>query len=214
MKNLLVGLVLFGFFSNANATVTTIGSLSYDSRYGNTVIKDSLNGYDWLRWDAIAGLTESALRPAIQPNGYLEGWSIAGLNEAQLFTDALVGSNPCTSTVKEERTLCSPSTGIDYKKLVGASEDDPDPLAFFRGETTNNLGDPVAGILSLNNDGSVYKDNFGISYPNAFKFSIGFEDKKNVSWLLYRPTSVPESGTIYLLGFGLLSLFGASRRKV
>ena len=73
---------------------------------------------------------------------------------------------------------------------------------------TNYAGvasDPLTAGVSLYHYGATY----GVSGGTSLFF-----DSRQRTITAYEQTSVPEASSLYLLAFGLLGLFGASRRKV
>jgi len=188
----------------------TIGSLSSNDDGTTEVISDSLNGLEWLRWDEIAGFSFAETESFAED----QGWSIAGVNEAQLFVNAVIPDPTCT---------VSEITGNDQVDCGTL------PDSFF-----NLAGDNAAFNSTqawiLNADGGVGSLSFvqaifgtGILRAQRNFTTISGSDSFEFTWLLYReaatsepdePTaSVPEPGTLALLGAGLVGMGFARRRK-
>lgn len=215
MKNLLAGLILLGFVSNVGAV--TIGSLSYDeSVENNEIITDSLNNLEWLRWDVLENLDYAQTLSAIATNGAYDGWNIAHNSQAQMFTDALLGSNPCSLV---GYTLCHENDSpIDYAAVIGDNyyANPGYDYAFY---LSDNVGEEVGYIEALSPSSGAstirkYNDWNSIAASDQFAAN-NTAHVSPISWLLYRaPANVSEASSIYILAFGLLGLLLVARRKV
>ena len=84
-------LMVFLLFATplAHGVPITHGALTSNDDGSTEIIADSLNNYEWLRWDVLDTLTYAETLVAISTGGAYEGWQIAHNAEAQLFVDAL-----------------------------------------------------------------------------------------------------------------------------
>ena len=205
----------------AHATPILLGSLSSNSDGSTEIITDSLNNYEWLRWDRVADLTYAQTLSSISLGGAYEGWQIAGNLEAQQFVDALIGTpNNCTVT---GAASCMPTqTLLAFSALVGdsyipdgiASQDN---WAWF----LTDVASDAAGYLSLSGrfdigsglgGSAIYKDNNYSPISTTDNYAAGGSQADNsVGWLLYRET-IPEPTTLALMGIGLAGI-GYMRHK-
>jgi hypothetical protein len=188
------------------AAPVSFGALSSDNSGSTQIIHDSLNNYDWLRWDTLSSLSYADTLAATSAGGQYEGWQFAYANEAQLFTNALLQglSNDCTAIGADTCNQTLPSNLTD---LLGET---PGSGTSERVNFLTNGGpnDP-AGYMQYYHEGdygSVYKSNDGGALEEG-------------GWLLYRkagtegpPTSVPEPGTFALFGAAFAAM-GFMRRK-
>lgn len=189
------------------AAPVSYGALSSDDSGSTQIIHDSLNNYDWLRWDAMT-LSYADTLAATSAGGQYEGWQFAYANEAQLFTNALLQgqTNACTVTGYDTCNMLMPP---NLTPLFG------DPPGSGTSERinflTNGGPDDPAGLLQYDHEGdfgSLYKSNEGSSLEAS-------------GWLLYRaagtegpPTSVPEPGTLALFGAAFAAMGFMRRRQV
>ena len=204
----------------AYAGLILIGSLSSNDDGSTEVITDSLNNYEWLRWDRVADLTYAQTLSAISVGGAYEGWQIAGNLEAQRFVDALIGS-PNGCTVSGSGYCLSTTTLLGFSSLVGDSY-----MVDSMSVQTNwawfltDVAPDTAGFLSLSGQfstgtgsggSSVYKNNDYLPISTTDIYAAGgINADKPVGWLLYR--TVPEPTTLALMGIGLAGI-GYMRRK-
>jgi hypothetical protein len=189
------------------AAPISFGALSSDDSGSTQIIHDSLNNYDWLRWDTLT-LSYADTLAATSTGGQYEGWQFAYANEAQLFTNALLQglTNDCTVTGDD---TCNQALPSNLTPLFG------DPPGGGTSERINFLANGgsggSAGYMQYYHEGdfgSVYKSNEGSSLEDG-------------GWLLYRtagtevpPTSVPEPGTIALFGAAFAAMGFMRRRQV
>ena len=213
MNKLILPAVVAVFLgSTANAQVVTFGSLSSIDDGVNEIITDSLNDYEWLRWDELAHLNYEETRLAIGSGGAYEGWSIATHVEAQLFTDALLSglTNDCTATGYD---ICNNSAAVDsdLETLTGENYAVVDGLsyAWFLNDAQNGTND--AGLIRLfqqpQTTPRIEKDSDIWNFDFTDRHSVtGNLIDHDVTWLLYRDVSaVPEvSATGAVAAFGTL----------
>lgn len=194
----------------ANAVPVSFGALSSDDDGSTQIITDSLNNYEWLRWDVLADLTYEETLAAISSGGQYEGWQFARNSEAQLFTNALLQglNNSCTVVGSDTCNDILPNTLTD---LLGASGP---------GGLSNQIG-----FLSPDNTQSGYlqythEGDFGTLSKFNDVMDIALQDAgADIGWLLYRtggnvppPANVPEPGTLALFAVGMAGI-GAMRRR-
>ncbi len=189
------------------AAPISFGALSSDDSGSTQIIHDSLNSYDWLRWDTMT-LSYADTLVATSAGGQYEGWQFAYANEAQLFTNALLLglTNDCTVTGADTCNMLLPP---NLTPLFG------DPPGSGTSERinflTNGGPDDPAGFLQYDHEGdygSLSKSNEGSALEAG-------------GWLLYRtagtevpPTSVPEPGTLALFGAAFAAIGFMRRRQV
>ena len=188
------------------AAPVSFGALSSDDSGSTQIIHDSLNNYDWMRWDTLETLTYADTLAATSAGGQYEGWQFAYANEAQLFTNALLQGLPNDCTVTGDAT-CNMLLPSNLTPLLGDTfgSGTMERVNFL----TNGGPDDPAGYLQYSHEGlysSLYKSNGG----SALEAS---------GWLLYRtagsegpPTSVPEPGTLALFGAAFAAM-GFMRRR-
>jgi hypothetical protein len=192
----------------AFAAPISFGALTSDDSGSTQIIHDSLNNYDWLRWDTLTTLNYEQTLAATSVGGQFEGWQFAYANEAQLFTNALLQgmTNDCTLTGGD---VCNMLLPANLTRLLG---DTPPPLIETVSFLTQDGPDNPAGYLQYMHEGesaSVFKSNVGGSLENP-------------GWLLNRtsgdtgsppPSAVPEPATLALFGAAFAAI-GFRRRRV
>jgi PEP-CTERM motif len=189
------------------AAPVTFGALSSDDSGSTQIIHDSLNNYDWMRWDTLTTLNYEQTLAATSAGGQFEGWQFAYANEAQLFTNALLQglTNDCAATGDATCNMLLPTNLAD---LLG---DTPGALTETVNFLSNGGPDDPAGFMQYTHEGSfasLYKTNSGASLENT-------------GWLLYRtdggtetpPSAVPEPGTFALFGAAFAAI-GFMRRRL
>ena len=140
MKPLIASLILMVACVASNATPISFGALSSDDDGSTEIIEDSLNGLSWLRWDVLADLTYAETLSAITPGGIYEGWQIAGISEALLFTNALLfgRTNNCDGTTTAP---CNTDLPSNLTSLLGDSFSPGEDFAWFLSD--NGTGEEV-----------------------------------------------------------------------
>lgn len=213
LKTALLGFVISvsSLVNVANAGLINIGALTSNDDGSTTVISDTLNSLEWLRWDQLADLTYAETLAQISSGAY-SGWNIAGVNEANLFLDALYNgaAHGCSNNTTSNLTCLSNGSfsSADYTTLLGdswtrgtASRD----VAWFYDDT---ITDNSAGYLFLTSGVSNSKWNTHGTIASTDSWA---HSNNSIGWLMYRSTSeVPEPSTLAIFALGMMGL--ASRR--
>jgi hypothetical protein len=193
----------------SNAAPISFGALSSDDSGSTQIISDSLNNYEWLRWDVLSGFTLEQTLAATSAGGLYQGWQIARNNEAQLFTNAWLQGldNACTTTNSDTCSMLLPSTLTDLFGDTLGSTGTSEDVGFL-----SDAGADVSGFIQYTHEGDS---------GSAFKSNDG-GDLARTGWLLYRvagsegppPASVPEPGTLALFAAGFAGIGVMRRRKL
>ena len=98
LKKALAGVFLLLSYSLQAAPIS-VNNLSWSGDSTDTIIQDSLNDREWLRWDVLADLNYSETLSALGSGSAYEGWKVATEADAFLFVDALTQPvfNACSS---------------------------------------------------------------------------------------------------------------------
>lgn len=133
-------ILLFAGLNLAHASTVSVGALSRDT--ASTIIYDSLNNRDWLRWDLTNSYTYAQVVAATGVGGLFQGFSIANNLDAQLFTSAIFQSGACTDTGSAQ---CGTASS-DLEAVLGDSAASvPPPSAFVAQDIALFLSDNGTG---------------------------------------------------------------------
>jgi hypothetical protein len=186
--------------TSANAALITVGALTLEEA-GDTYVKDSLNGLEWLRWDQVNGLTKADVDAEINSGDY-NGWSIANNTQAYQFINAIFHGG-ASATCSDSNSYCGP---IDLNSLraafglVTVSTRNQHNYGYYLSDDGGSKG--YIGDNTGNN--ALYKD------TNTTSLSVA----PNGSYMLVRESSsVPEPTTIAIFALGLLGLASRCFKK-
>lgn len=196
--------------TSLNAAIITHGALTTNDDGSTNIITDTLNDYEWLRFDILSQMTYAQTLAVLdtQDGG---GWNIAGQVQAHEFVDALFDPVVDVCTVMD-RTL----TGCEILNswtdgAFGDNYDTMNDYAWFLND------DSSVGWLRIEEIALGKGSVDALNYFDLISKSDEFVNADNaISWLLYRdvpPVVVPVPAAIWLFGSGLLGLFGIARRK-
>lgn len=202
--------VLLSWPGVSSAAPMSFGKLTTDF---DQVIVDSLNNREWLRWDKLMTLTYAETVSAIAPGGPYDGWRIAGIQEAQHFTEALLfgRSNGCTVLSTTVTETCADGPLPDLTPFLGNNFTGGEDVKFFLSD--NGTGFEV-GLLQYYRGqqfDTVRKVNDWDTMSRSDLFALS---PQPIGWLLYRDTGyVSLPNTISLVAVGLAALFQQSSRR-
>jgi hypothetical protein len=197
---------------SANAATVTHGNLSSDDT--TSIIVDSQNNVEYLRFDILASSTYAQTLAQLDTVAG-GGWSIADSTVAVNFTSAILGGDSgCTHNGTNVTTsFCgtipsSPASWADgdFGENTSVSTDN----VWFMDE----LGD--VDMVVIHTVGRVYIADIQQSLAWTDQFAAGGAggaDSIPVAWMLVRPSEVPLPAAMWLFGSGLLGLIGFGRRR-
>jgi hypothetical protein len=204
-KSIVLGASALILSSSVNAAVITHGALSANDDGTSNIITDSLNDYEWLRFDVLASLTRSETLAVLntQDGG---GWSIADASKALLFINAILSNstNSCSLTTSTQGcgAVAGWSEGDFGDNYVSSGE-----IVWYESDVTE------AGFIFIDDSGYVSNETAWGDYVSTDGYSASGSNQ-DVSWLLYREVAtVPVPAAIWLFGSGLLGLVGMARHK-
>jgi hypothetical protein len=196
-----------------NAATITHGELTTNDDGSTNLITDSLNNYEWLRFDVLANLTYAETLSVLdsQDGG---GWSIAGTEQAHLFVDALFSPviDGCTPAQGSNSQDCGTVSSWIDGDLGGNFSSGADYVWFSSPEYSNEVG-----YVLIHNDGRVTLNPAWGSIAQSDAYAGGATTSGKIPWLLYRPLEAPEvplPPAVWLFGSGILGLIAIGRRKV
>lgn len=207
--------LVVGLVTHAQATIIDIGSLTRDTT--GQIINDDLNNREWLGWDITRGYTYQQTLDRISYGGEWFGFNFAHNYDAQLFIDAMAGSNNGCTVINSNTCLSIMDSNVTenvvgenfyYSPFAYGVNYDHDYGIFL---SDNGIGFEV-GIIEVRSHYdslmvNVHKTNewgpiFDADLYNATNSTIP------ISWLLFRetPNIVPEPSSIVILIIGLLAM--------
>lgn len=226
MKLKLVGLTItFIFFYSislsAFSSMIFIGALS-GTNDGNTVITDTLNKREWLRWDKVNNLTYDSLLMELEVGGEYYGWQIAHNSDMVDLVNAIYDgkSHNCANVITHQSMdTCGEIDMIKFASLFGNTAGGQYELnmAFFLNDYHEN-GVPDVGLIqtekSATDDDVKYgRPASGLEHLNKMNawgsFDWADREVNYIGFQLYRNTNitaVPESTTLAIFTFGLFGL--------
>ncbi len=207
MKKLIIGVLLFGFTTSANAIFTD----------NTTYLSDSVSGLDWLDVTATQGLSFNTVSAEFGVGGLYEGWRYATSLEFDNLVTNWTGTTS-SGNLYAYRYFSEASDTIDNliatlgNTNTANTSNDPSLTNYSYGLTADAAtgGKATLAILTDYDERTQQLQD----YANARYFSaLPDEAKPNFGPFLVRQTSVPEGTSIILFTIGLLGLFGVARRK-
>ncbi|ASP48445.1 PEP-CTERM sorting domain-containing protein [Cognaticolwellia beringensis] len=205
INRLLIGSVLSlsCLVSSAQAGLITIGALTSNNDGSTSVITDTLNNLEWMRWNESANFNYAE---ALLQN--TSGWTIAGANQANLFLNALYNgiSHGCSDNIQDS-LFCADSGSFsseEYTALLGDSStrgtSSIDAAWFYDDEIT----DGKAGFLNLTSGTSNQKYNTYGTIATTEEHRL--LSNGTIGWLMYRTATVPEPTTLTIFALGIIAL--------
>lgn len=207
--------ILLTMSIKVNAGIIQIGHLSGSDDGRSLTIQDSLNNYEWLRLDVLAGLNYEQTLAATQAE--FSGWKIAGVKQATQFYSALAGETGCAQV--SAQSGCNRVAG-DFVGLFGDNGIiGRDVFAFYHGSERD------AGLFgwSPTSNNLLRFDSWGSFARTDLYSRTGAIASQAISWLLYKDlnpierritNAISEPGlSVFLLSL-LLLMLGRRTTKV
>jgi len=201
-RRILLAWLIVGFsgvFSSVASAAVILGNLTYDGTY---ITGD---GYTYLGLDttSVIGTTYADFVAATSAGGAFEGFSIAGVAEADQFIDSLLaGTNACSGAGTVDGTVCGQvsgwTAGLFGSNYTGTTGD------WFQFEDFNGTGYDV-GATGIRASGQVEQ------YENPGWAQCTLCDE-GIGYLVYQVT-IPEPSVVALFAAGLFGLAFARRRR-
>ena len=218
MKSLLAGFLLLSFLSHAH-------SANSDFIDNGNYTTDTLSGLDWLDLTETQNQSYDYVSSQFGVGGLYEGWQYATgtqfLTMVNNWTDTTASTNLSTTNIYTEGT-----DSIDgLVQLLGNTyypntTNDPNGIMYSYGIIDDvyptNPSLRYVALLQDNNEDIEF--NWDTARANQALINNDAQLGQIGSYLVRTTvpaaTSVPEVNAIVLFAFGLLSIFGAARRKV
>lgn len=196
----------------ASAGLITIGALTSNDDGSTTVITDTLNNLEWLRWNELADKTYAeTLAFSVSA-----GWTIAGVFEANLFLDALYNNashgcdnNDTTYIYCLDNNPSAMFTSAQYTSLLGDSSErgaaSVDAAWFYDDVIT----DSKVGFLNLTSGTKNEKyNNFADTTGLISTDTYAHTSNQSIGWLMFRTATVPEPSTLALFSLAVIAMAG------
>jgi uncharacterized repeat protein (TIGR01451 family) len=175
-----LAVTIIALSAGVKGEVISHGDLTTNDDGSTNIITDSLNNYEWLRFDVLAPLTRAETLAVLDTlDG--GGWSVAGANQALMFIDTMLSgqSNDCISTTIN--TACGSTTGWtdgDFGKSYTTGSD----LVWYESDVSQAGYIQIDAHFALINNIASWS-----TYAESDLYSSG-ETYESIaaSWLLYR----------------------------